>query len=279
VGEPFIGSEAVAIGSLTKSDLRSRYTRLFRDVYVTPGTELTPQLRAQAGWLWSRRQGVVAGFSAAAIYGANWIDANCPAELIHDNRHRLPGLRVWGDRLGDDEIDRSGRIPVTTATRTALDLACWYPIRLSVAAIDSLARATECKLADVELLARRYPGRRGIRRARQALGLVDPGAESPRETWLRVLLIQAGLPRPQTQIPVYDEDGYLLARLDMGWEHLEVAVEYDGDHHRTDRAQFTKDIRRLEMLARLGWIVIRVTASDRPADIIQRVRAALARRA
>ncbi len=279
MGEPFIGSAAVAIGSLTKSDLRSRYTRVFRDVYVNPGTELTPQLRAQAGWLWSRRRGVVAGFWAAAMYGANWIDPNCPAELIHDNRHRLPGLRVWGDRLEDDEVDRIGGILVTTATRTALDLACWHPIRRSVAAIDSLARAIDFKLADVELLAQRYPGRRGIRRAREALGLVDPGAESPRETWLRVLLIQAGLPRPQTQIPIYDENGYLFARLDMGWEHLEIAVEYDGDHHRTDKAQFAREIRRLEMLARMGWIVIRVTASDRPTEIIQRVRAALARRA
>lgn len=66
-------------------------------------------------------------------------------------------------------------------------------------------------MADVELLAKRYHGRRGIRRARIALDLVDPGAESPRETWLRLLLIRAGFPPPQTQIPVYDEYGQLVA--------------------------------------------------------------------
>lgn len=279
MGQPFIGSEAVETGSLTKSDLRSRYARVFRDVYVSPGTELTPLLRAEAAWLWSRRRGVVAGFSAAACYGAKWIDPCWPAELIHDNRHRLPGLHVWGDRFENDELDRVGAMAVTTPARTALDLACRHPLAVSVAAIDALARATELKFADVELLSQRYPGRRGIRRARQALSLADAGAESPKESWLRVLLIRGGLPRPQTQIPVYDEAGNLLARLDMGWENLKVAAEYDGDHHRTDRAQFARDIKRIEMLERMGWIIIRVTSGDRPMEIVHRVRAALARRA
>jgi very-short-patch-repair endonuclease len=54
-----------------------------------------------------------------------------------------------------------------------------------------------------------------------------------------------------------------------------VAVEYDGDHHRTDRRQYVKDIRRLEMLDRMGWIVVRVVAEDGPANILRRVRAAL----
>jgi very-short-patch-repair endonuclease len=64
----------------------------------------------------------------------------------------------------------------------------------------------------------------------------------------------------------------------MGWEDIKVGVEYDGDQHRSDRAQYVKDIRRLEMLERKGWIVIRVVAEDRPEDIIWRVREAFARR-
>ena len=114
--------------------------------------------------------------------------------------------------------------------------------------------------------------------ARAALDLVDPGAESPRETWLRLLIIRAGLPRPQTQVPVYNEYGVLIAEVDMGYEDLKIAFEYDGDHHRTDRRQFTKDIRRHEALTELGWIVIRVTAEDTQGDIIRRIQLALARR-
>lgn len=129
-------------------------------------------------------------------------------------------------------------------------------------------------MADVELLADHYKGRRGIRRARVALTLVDAGAESPRESWLRLSLLRAGFPAPQTQIPVYDEYGQLVAVLDMGWERLKLAVEYDGDHHWTDRRQFKKDIRRAEALTELGWIDVRVTAEDTEGGVIARVSAA-----
>lgn len=200
MAEPFIGSEAVTSGILVKSALRTRYTRLFRDVYVSPDAEMTPRLRAYAGWLWSRRRGVVAGLSASALHGAKWVDLTAPLEIIHTNRNPLPGIRVHGDALGEDEVVVINGVPVTSPSRTALDLGCWYPSGEAVAAIDALARATDLKMPDVDLLAERYPGRRGMRQARATLGLVDAGAQSPKETWLRLLLIQAGLPRPQTQI-------------------------------------------------------------------------------
>jgi hypothetical protein len=278
MGEPFIGSEAIARGTLTKSQLCARYTRLFRDVYVEPDAEVTPALRAKAGWLWAKRQGVVAGLSAAALHGSKWVDNTIAVELIHDNRHRPPGIQTRGDRLAEDEIDTVAGIPVTSPARTALDLGCWYPTVTAVAALDALARATDVRAADVELLAERYAGRRGIARAREAVSLFDAGAQSPKESWLRVVLVQAGLPRPQTQIPVLNEFGRPIAYLDMGWPDVKVAVEYDGEQHRRDRGQYARDVRRLEMLERLGWIVIRVLASDRPVEIIRRVRAALARR-
>ncbi len=277
--EPFIGSEAIARGVVTKSQLCTYYSRIFRDVYINREMDVTAALRAKAGWLWAGRRGVVAGFSAAALHGSDWVDIATPVELIHDNRHRLTGIQIHGDRVEEDEIEDVGGVPVTSPARTVLDLGCWYPTTTAVAAIDALARATDIKAADVELLAGRYGGRRGITRARQALGLFDAGAQSPKESWLRVVLMQAGLPRPQTQIPVSDEFGELIVYLDMGWEDLKVAVEYDGEQHRSDRWQYTWDIRRKEMLECLGWIVIRVVAGDRPAQILQRVRAALAQRA
>ncbi|MDT5205485.1 MAG: hypothetical protein QOD34_2121 [Mycobacterium sp.] len=65
----------------------------------------------------------------------------------------------------------------------------------------------------------------------------------------------------------------------MGWEDIKVAVEYDGDQHRSSRYQYVKDIRRLEMLdQRYGWLVVRVVSEDRPDDVIRRVAAARARR-
>lgn len=275
---PFIGTEAVAAGTLTKSQLATRYRRLFSDAYVVRDVDLDAEVRAKAGWLWTGRRGVVAGFAAAALHGSKWVDERQVVQLIHDNRRNPPGIQTHRDRIEDDEIVLVAGMPVTSPARTALDFGCWYPTMTAVAGIDALAGAIEVKAADVELLARRYPGRRGVAHARRAIELFDAGAQSPKESWLRVVLIQAGLPRPQTQIPVRDEFGSPLAYLDMGWEDVKVAVEYDGEQHRSDRRQYSWDVRRLETLERLGWIVIRVLAGDRPAEIVGRVRAALARR-
>jgi hypothetical protein len=278
MGEPFIGSEAVASGAFTKAQLATRCHRLFPDVYMERDVAVTVDVRAKAAWLWSGRRGVVGGFAAAALHGSRWVDDAQVVELIHDNRRSPPGIQTHRDHIDEDEKEVTAGIPVTSSVRTALDFGCWYPTMTAVAAIDALARATDLKAIDVALLARRYVGRRGVARARQAMELFDAGAQSPKESWLRVILIQAGLPRPQTQIPVLNEFGTAIAYLDMGWEDVKVAVEYDGEQHRSDRRQYTWDVRRLEMLERLGWIVIRVVAGDRPAEIIRRVRTALARR-
>jgi hypothetical protein len=278
VDGPFIGSEAIRSGALTPYALRSRFVALHHDVYLPAGAELTAQSRALAAWLWSRRRGIVAGQSAAALYGAKWVDDRAAAELLYDYRRPPHGITTWSDEVAEDEIALVAGIPVTTPARTALDLACRYPSVKAVAAIDALTRATHLNAIDVEALAQRYRGRRGIRRARIALPLVDSGAESPRETWLRLLVIGADYPRPRTQIPVYGGYGEIVAVLDMGWEDVKIALEYEGDHHRLDRRQFTRDIARYEALAELGWIAIRVTAQDTPGGILGRLAAAWARR-
>lgn len=279
MSEPFRGSEAVASGALPKSALRSRYRRLFPDVYLNRESDVTPISLAKAGWLWTGRTGVVAGRSAAALHGAGWIDADMPVDVLHTNRSSPVGITARGDRTAADEIVRIGECAVTTPARTAVDIGCWYPVGTALQTLDALSAATRFDPRDVAVLLARYPGRRGIRNARRALSLMDAGAQSPRETWLRLVLIDGGLPRPQTQIPVRDSSGVVVAYLDMGWEEFKVAVEYDGEQHRTDRRQYTRDLRRLELLEQRGWIVIRVVAGDRREAILSRVRAAIARRA
>jgi hypothetical protein len=91
------------------------------------------------------------------------------------------------------------------------------------------------------------------------------------------VLTDAGFPSPQTQIPLHD-NGYPAAYLDMGWPEIQVAVEYDGDQHRSDRAQYVKDIRRSEFVDSLGWLNIRVVAEDHKSSVIDRAHRAWARR-
>mgnify|MGYP005607475321 FL=1 len=276
--EPFIGSEALASGSVTRHQLRTKFTAIHHDVYMPVDSELTPAVRAKAGWLRSRRRGVLAGFSASALHGAKWISATRPAEIFDSNRRPTAQVLVRSGQVATDEIWLRDGIKLTSPARTALDLLCWNPVDAAIAATDALARATRLKLADVQSLIERYAGRREIRRAREALKLVDPGSESPRETWLRLLLVRAGFPTPETQIVVRNEYGVVIAVVDMGWEHLRLGLEYEGDHHRTNRRQFNRDIHRYEELREMGWLIIRVTVEDVAGSIIHRVGAELARR-
>jgi hypothetical protein len=276
MGDVFIGSEAVAQGRLRKSDLR-RHRAIFRDVYTPKLHQPSLRDRTAGAWLWSHRRAVVAGIAASALHGAQWVDADVPIELIAPNARPHPGLVVRNETLADDEITHVARLPVTTPARTAYDLGRYLPRAQAIARIDALMHATPFSVEDVLLLAKRHSGARRLRRLRVALPYIDGGAASPKETWLRLLLIDAGLPVPITQIPVIN--GYRpVAFLDMGWEEFKVAAEYDGDQHRSDRRQYVKDIRRHEAVDDLGWQVVRVVAEDRPVDVIDRVSNALRRR-
>ncbi|MCV7168178.1 hypothetical protein [Mycobacterium stomatepiae] len=274
--QPFIGSEALALGALNRHQLRSHYRAVFPNVYLANHVEASLQQRIVAAWLWSNRRGVIAGAAAAAVHGAQWIPDNVPVELIHANTRVPDGVLTRRDGLVDGETQVVDGRAVTTPERTAFDIGRRGAVHSAVARLDTLARATGFKVDDVLRVAACHPRTPGLRRLEAALKLVDAGAQSPRESYLRLLLIDAGLPRPQTQIPVLGVDGIPVAYLDLGWEDCMVAVEYDGDHHRTDRRQYIKDIRRLEMLAEMGWIVVRVVAEDRPAAVVRRVRAAIA---
>jgi hypothetical protein len=275
-GQPFRGSEAVKAGSLRKHQLRSQFRAVFPDIYVQRDQQLTFRDRVAAAWLWSHRQGILAGLTAAAWHGSKWVDDDLPIELVWSNVRPPQGLRTYAFALRAEEVMVLAGVAVTTPERTAFDIARRKPLGLAIAHLDALLRATGIKANEALHIADHHRGARGLRQLERAFALVDPGAQSPKETWLRLLLINEGLPRPTTQIPVLNAGGARVYYLDMGWENPMVAVEYDGEHHRLDRIQYNKDIRRSEDLERLGWIVIRVTASDRPAGIIARVREALA---
>jgi hypothetical protein len=261
---------------MSRHQLRSRYRAVFPNVYLSNDVQLSLELRIQAAWLWSNRQATIVGAAAAALHGAKWIPDDVPVELIHTNTRAPRGVLTRREVLIDGETQTIAGRAVTTPERTAFDIGRRGATRSAVVRLDALARATGLKVDDVLRVAKCHPRSPGVRRLETALELVDPGAQSPRESYLRLLLIDAGLPRPQTQIPVLGVDGIPVAYLDMGWEDWMVAVEYDGDQHRADRRQYVKDVRRLEMLERMGWLVVRVVAEDRPAVVLRRVRAAIA---
>lgn len=275
MAEVFIGSEEVAAGRLTRHELRRWCTPVYRGVYARKGAELSLRNRAIAAWLASGRKGVVAGVAASGLHGAPWVDPNVPIELVGVRIRQQPGLVPRADRIAADEVTRVAGLPVTSRVRTVFDMGRHLERTAALERLDALMWNQRFSRSDVIALGERYPRAPGLRRLLELLPLVDGGADSPRESRVRLWLLDAGLPQPETQIPVLQSGTRPVAWLDMGWREYKVAVEYDGDHHRKDRNQYVKDIARLRMLEALGWIVIRVIAEDKPSEVVARVEDAL----
>jgi len=189
------------------------------------------------------------------------------------------GLVPRTERIADDEITRLSGLPVTTRVRTAFDVGRHTVSRVqAIQRLDALSNATGVKVVDVEAVMAAHPGVRGLTRLRRVLPLVDGGAESPQETVARLVLIDAGLPAPQTQYEIFGEYGEFIARVDMAYEDVKVAIEYDGPQHWTDPLVRQRDIDKGVALAELRWHVIRVSSDllyRRRGTYVHRVSTAL----
>lgn len=271
----FIGAELLRDG-LTRSQLRWRYRAVHPRIYVARGAPSSVELDAHAAWLWTDRRGIVAGRAAASLHGAKWIHPGTPIEMIAPRQRPRPGVVIRNERIDWDEICAIGELAVTTPARTALDLARHLDRDLAVRHLDALAAATGVTVEDVAPLVERYRGWRGMKRARIALDLMDRGAQSPQETWLRLVVIDAGYPRPRTQIRV--RDGRAEAFLDMGWDEPMIALDYDGEQHQADRPRFVHDIGRNELVERQGWLDIHVVKEHSRGYTLYRLREAAKRR-
>lgn len=105
------------------------------------------------------------------------------------------------------------------------------------------------------------PGTRGVRAAREAVELIRPGTDSSPESWVRLHMVRAGLPCPLVNARIHDDAGRFVAMPDLALPELKIAIEYDGDVHRTDRQTWMRDVAKREVLRDLGWTVIVVVGA------------------
>ncbi|MGY1665995.1 endonuclease domain-containing protein [Geodermatophilus sp. SYSU D00696] len=275
----FVGSAAIGEGLLTRGQLRRRsYRRLTQGVYADPGLPVDHRLRCQGVALVMPPGVAVGGHSAAAWYGAAFAAADDPVTLVCPEEIRWRGPReatVHHTVLSPADVVVVDDVPLTVPLRTAWDVMTLEPLTTAVAAVDAMVRAGHVPLAGLAAMAERGAGRWGVSRVRRAVLLVDPRAESPRESRLRVCLVLAGL-EPVPQFEVVD-DGRFVARVDLAFPDVRLAIEYEGAHH-FEADQVTRDAERLDRLRAAGWRVIRVTAADlRDLEaLVARIRAALA---
>lgn len=190
-------------------------------------------------------------------------------------------MRVVRSVLPDADRTRFAGLPVATALRTAFDLGRQGPRTDALIAVEALLHRRVVRLPALRAYAAARAGWPGAPLLRAVLALAEPLSESPMETRLRLLLLDAGLGPLVVQHDVLDARGRFVGRVDLAWPALRVAVEYDGDHHR-ERAHFRQDVARLNALRAAGWLVLRFTADDvlrHPARTVALVGQALRERA
>lgn len=281
---PFRGSAAIAAGLTTRRRLRGPgFRELGRDTYVRVGVELDDLGRIEAACL--EIPGAVAGgWSAVVVLGVDAAPEGVDVELVVGRRRIAPrtGIALRQDVLGEREFLVVDGLRVTAPLRTAFDLARRPDHVESVIAVDALAHHFGFAVKGLLDYPANRDNPRDGRRVEAVVADADARAESPPETRTRLVLRHGGVPEPIPQYRVFEARGREVGRVDFGWPELRTGLEYQGDHHRTDRRQWRRDAVRTTELAAAGWLVLPVTAHDLfvdPAGLVRRVRAALRQRA
>jgi hypothetical protein len=238
--------------------------RVLHGVYAWCDVPDTPENRGRAIHLLRPQHTVVARTVAAWLAG---VDVLPPGRTIADEPvhlmvaldttpPRLPGCRASQAELPEPDLVEEYGVVRTCDARTALDLARFAPRAQAVASVDAFLNADRVTLTDLWARTRMLTKVRNCRRLRSNLAVADAGAQSFAESVQRVVFIDAGLPRPATQIPVYSPSGELLGFLDMGWLRYRLGSEYDGEeHHDSDADRLADTLRRDRIAVEGGWTV------------------------
>jgi hypothetical protein len=197
----------------------------------------------QAGLSWDQLQGASWRRVGHGLYAWSGLSES-PALSLTAIRRRLPSAVV------------SGR---TAAWLHVVDLGSRAPLVEAVVAVDMALHGRLAGLAQLRQYAEVHPGWRGIAHLRRVIDLAEPATESPMETRLRLLLVLAGLPRPQAQVALHDERGRFLARTDLYYPAERLGLEYDGSSHRNS---LVENNRRQNRLQDAGFRLLRFTAAD-----------------
>jgi hypothetical protein len=274
---PFSLDEARRHG-LTKHQLvGASWRRLGAGFYAWRGIADSPMLLLIAAERRLPGSAVFSGRTAAWLHGLDTLPCDpVEATLPPDSRiAHAAGIRVRRAKLDAGEITTRNGLRATTAARTLADIGRGFPIVDAVAALDAALHQKLLKLDRLKAWLESHRGFPGAARLQRAIELAEPATESVMETRLRLLLVLAGLPRPQAQISLFDEEGRFVGRPDLFYPRQRLGIEYDGSTH---RQSLTVDNRRQNRLINAGYRLLRFSAADvlsTPDSLVSMVRHAL----
>ena len=244
-------------------------------------------LRVAAARACVGRDAVASHQSAAVLHGIDllrnptdgvvWLTRPPPRK----SGAHLEGINLHSARMIRRHVTTLYGVPVTTGTRTVVDLARTLTYMEGVVVVDCalrLGKTTELGLANALRSCARWPG---IDQARRAADFGSADAGSVLESCARVVFAEAGLPAPVLQAAIATADAQFIGRVDFCWPAYRVIAEADGmakyDDPSRARAQIMRDIRQRDA----GYKVVHFTwgelfgSSER---VVARIRAAFAAR-
>lgn len=245
-------------------EFNAEYRRLQNGFYVPTDVVLGAREWIAASWRSSGGAPVIGGMAATIMHGSPWYDPEFDVELF---RHAQGSSRagettlLHRTELAKSDVVEIDGLPVTSPIRTAFDIGRRGPRWRALGYLDALQRASGFSPDELARYTESHRGRRGVRMLRELTPLINGLAESPPESWTRLVMHDAGLPKPDVQIEVLDEHGNVIARIDLGYKDFKVGIEYNGKEFHSSEAQIAHDAKREEMLTGRGWDMHAVESS------------------
>jgi len=275
VARAFSTDDAARVG-VTKRRLQGRQIRsLGRSLHCDASAPVSWEAEVR-GWMSILPdKAALYGRSAARWWGMPTSDDGAVVHVVVRQGaikpRKRPGLQPHS---GGGPVTVVRGIRVTTPAHTFLDLAADGDPHLLIMAGDDIVGRNLATLEEIYDVVHEATGRRGIVLARQVAPLLRTGVGSPMESILRWQMLEHGLPCPVVNPEVYDDVRGWLARPDLAYPELKLAIQYEGDVHRASRKRWQQDIVRDEVMRDHGWEVIRVTAAQlrRPWQLCQLIR-------
>lgn len=274
---PFLRRDARALNIGERRLKSGAFRTVFTGVVVDARVPDTVVVRARAALLVCPEGGVISHWTAARLWGGVVPDNEWThVSFMRDVHFRVRGIKHHRFRHRLD-IKRWHGVPVTSPQQTFCHLARYLGLVDLVALGDRFVKKGRCTPADLVDYADAWPGQ-CRHEALRAARLVRERVDSAPETAVRLLMVLAGLPEPQVNIPIHDADGNLRFRIDLGFEEVRFAIEYDGRWHDEEDQRQHDEERRTALSTEENWTFLIVKAPDlyeQPEQLLARIVAEL----
>lgn len=267
---PFTTAFARQMGVAERDLYGPRFRSVYRGILIASAVPDTIVVRARAARLLLPKDAVFSHHTAARLLGGPAPDTSfIHASIGRDHRRRIAQVQLHRFTYEPDAMWRHG-LPVTTPAQTFLHLALGLDLLHVVALGDALVRRGRIARDSLRAEVASWQGH-GAAAASLAVDHVRDGVDSPPESHLRLLFVLAGLPEPEVDAQIVDEEGVLMFRVELAFRNtprrgpqgqVNLGFEYDGREWHSTPEQKGHDADRRAALREQGWFIEVLTAGD-----------------